>query len=334
MRDPAMSGKLRVYFTVDTETSMGGAWRDSSVEPLPLDRTVFGKHDSGQYGIPLIMDILDVHGFKATFFTEVFCAHVLGRGPVAEVLQYIRERGHDTQLHLHPTYRYYSDFRRGLPRCETDLMCQLPPEEQGRLIREGVTLFRELSGHAPRAYRAGCYGASEITLGALRENGVVIDCSYNLAYQGVTCGFAMQALNAPAVIDGVYEFPVTVFRVPGTSGYKPLEISAVSVAEIVASIQCLRSAGVQDVVLSLHSFSLLKNGGVRFDTCIPDRIVIQRLRKLCAVLADMDEVEIGVLGELDLSSVPTPQPHIIPNLGWLRPALRKTVQAVNRLSWV
>jgi hypothetical protein len=330
-----MSRKLRVYITVDTETSMGGAWKNRNYTPLALDRPVFGKCGSGSYGIPLIMDILEKHGFRATFFTEVFCAHVLGREPVAAVLRYIRQRGHDAQLHLHPTYRFYSDFQRGLPRRETDLMFQLSREEQRQLIREGVTLFQELAGRAPRAYRAGCYGASEITLAALHENGVEIDSSYNLAYLGMTCGFETDSLNAPAVIRGVYEFPVTVFRVSGSSAYKPLEISAVSVSEIVASIHRMRAAGCQDVVLVLHSFSLLKNHGTRYENCVPDRIVIQRLRKLCTALAELKgEVEVAVLGELDLRSVPTPQAQFIPNLGWVRPAIRKAVQGINRLSWV
>lgn len=331
-----MSGdKLRVYFTVDTETSMGGAWRNPSHLPVPLERTVFGEYKSRFYGIPLIMGILERYGFRGTFFTEVFCAHVLGRDPVARVLESITRRGHDTQLHLHPTYRFYADYLKGKPRRETDLMCQLTPEEQCELIAEGVALFRELSGRPPRAYRAGCYGASEATLTALHKNGLEIDSSYNLAYLGMTCGFEARSLNAPAVINGVHEFPVTVFRVPGTSGYKPLEIPAVSVGEILVSIRCLRDAGCRDVVLVLHSFSLLKNLGLRCESCTPDHIVIRRLQRLCAALNDLkDEVEVRVLGELDLRTLPAAQPQAIPNVGWVRPVLRKAVQAINRLPWV
>jgi hypothetical protein len=324
--------RLRVYITVDTETSMGGAWRHRDYAPLPLDRPVFGNYHSRQYGIPLIMDILETYGFRATFFTEVFCSYIVGREEVASVFRHIRERGHDPQLHLHPTYRFYRDFLAGQPRQETDLMFQLPEDEQRRLIGEGIERFEQFTGQRPRAYRAGCYGASETTLKVLREHGVEIDSSYNLAYLGTSCGFQTESLNAPLTIEGVHEFPVTCFRVSGLAGYKPLEISAVSVAEILATIQLLREAGCLDVVLSLHSFSLLKNRGLRFEHCRPDHIVIRRLHRLCAALAERkSEIEVGVLGELALPSTLQPQPQVIPALGWLRPSLRKFLQGVNRL---
>jgi hypothetical protein len=327
--------KLRVYITVDTETSMGGAWRNPKFAPLPLERTVFGEHKGRLYGIPLLMDILEEYGFRATFFTEVFCADIVGRDELKKVFQCIQDRGHDAQLHLHPTYKFYADFLAGGPRRETDLMFQLSAEEQRELIGQGMRLFAEMTGKLPRAYRAGCYGASEVTLKALHANGIEIDSSYNLAYLGSTCGFQTPALNAPTVIEGVYEFPVTVFRVTGTSGYKPLEISAVSRREVLGTILSLKASGCRDAVLSLHSFSLLKNRGERYDNCLPDRIVIQRLRNLCSSLAILrDEVEILVFGDLPLQSIPVSQRHPIPSMGLMRPAVRKLVQGLNRLAWI
>jgi len=324
----------RVYFTVDTETSMGGAWANSAYSPLPLDLTVFGKHGSDCYGIPLIMSILEDHGFRATFFTEVFCSYNVGCEPVAAALRTIQARGHDAQLHLHPEQRFYRDFINGGQRREESLLFTFSPAEQSELVREGIALFRQLSGKQPIVYRAGCYGASEATLKALRENGIVIDSSYNLAYLGNTCGFQTRPLNAPVMMEGIHEFPVTVFRVAGVPGYKPLEISAVSVSEILATIGHLRKAGCRDVVLVLHSFSLLKNGGVRYEHCRPDHLVIRRLKRLCAELSKLDgEIEVGVLGEAVLSPPAIPQPQVVPVLPWLTPSVRKVAQAVNRLPW-
>jgi hypothetical protein len=327
--------KLRVYITVDTETSIGGAWRNSAYSPLPLDVPVFGKCDGGVYGIPLIMDILEEYGFRATFFTEVFCSYVLGHEQVAKVCQYIHQRGHDCQLHLHPVYRFYRDFQRGKPAREIDLMFQLTPEEQSSLVAEGVKLFKRVSGELPRAYRAGCYGASETTLAALHDNGVVIDSSYNLAYVGTTCGFQTAALNAPTILNGVLEYPVTVFRVRGVNGYKPLEISAVSVAETLATLRALRRADCRAAVLVLHSFSLLKNCGERFERCRPDRLVIRRFRRLCEALRGMeDEVEVAVLGETTNDGALQARDHMIPTVGLAQASMRKAVQAANRFSWL
>jgi hypothetical protein len=329
------SDKTRVYFTIDTETSMGGAWSNPAYAPLPLDLTVFGNCGSGSYGIPLIMNILEDCGFRGTFFTEVFCSYNVGPQRVAAALKSILTRGHDLQLHLHPEQRFYRDFQQGGERREEGLMFAFPEAEQRELIREGVALFHELSGKAPTAFRAGCYGGSEVTLRALRENGIKIDSSYNLAYLGNTCGFKTPVLNAPAMMEGVYEFPVTVFRVSGLSGYKPLEISAVSVSEIMTTIQLLQKAGCRDVVLVLHSFSLLKNGGVRYESCQPDHLVIRRLEKLCAMLSERrGEIEVCVLGETPASFSLAPQPQMVPSLPWLQPSLRKITQGVNRLPWL
>jgi len=214
-------------------------------------------------------------------------------------------------------------------------MFQLPFEEQRELIAEGVKLFSDLNGTAPRAYRAGCYGGSEVTLRALRENGITIDSSYNLAYLGSTCGFNTPMLNSPKLLEGVYEFPVSVFRVSGVAGYKPLEISAVSLAEMLQAIRHLQHAGCQDVVLGLHSFSLMKNLGRRFEDYRPDRIVIQRLRKLCSALRDLrDEVTVEVFGNVDLVPLSLSQPQVVPSVGWALPTIRKIVQGVNRIPWL
>ena len=328
-------GKMRVYITVDTETSLGGAWRNPEWGPLPLDITVFGRQGTRCWGIPLMMDILEESGLRATFFVEVFCAYLLGHDAVASVFDAIRNRGHDAQLHLHPVQRFYRDFLAGKPRRERDLMFELPASEQQDLIGEGVELFRELSGAAPVAYRAGCYGASEMTLQALRQNGIPIDSSYNAAYLGASCGFQTGPLNAPAVVEGVHEFPVTVFQSPWARGYKPLEISAVSVNEILTTLQHLKSSGCRDAVLVLHSFSLIKGRGIRCGPWGPDRIVIHRLRRLCKALAKLKaEIEVNVLGDCDLSSTSFQQPQVFPSVGWVRPTIRKLVQGVNRLPWL
>jgi hypothetical protein len=330
-----MPGKLRLYFTIDTETSIGGAWQNGA-SPLPLGPTVFGEVGGRRYGVTLIMDILQQHGFAGTFFMEVFCAYHLRMDAVAKAFRCIQRRGHDVQLHLHPVHRFYWEYVNGGPRREKDLMFQFPPDEQRELIRDGVKIFRQLSGKAPRAYRAGCYGAAESTLAALRENGILIDSSYNLSFLDQTCGFQYRPLNAPRILEGVAEFPVTNFRSgsPGES-YKPLEISAVSVPEIVSTIRALQKSGCRDAVLVFHSFSFLKNRGVRFEKARPDHIVIERFRKLCAQLVRMrDEVEVSVMGEIDWSRAERPQPQVIPSIGWLRPTIRKAVQGLDYIPWI
>lgn len=331
----SMTERMRVYFTIDTETTLGGAWKNGARTPVPLDRTVFGQTGSGSYGVALIMDILEEHGFTGTFFIEVFCSYLLGLDAVAAVFDCIQKRGHDVQLHLHPAYRFYWEFLKGGPRRPIDLFFKLPPEEQCALVRDGVQLFRRFSGKSPRAFRAGCFGASEATLIALRENGVFIDSSYNLCYLNQSCGFRQGMLNAPSELEGIREFPVTNFCGGPSNSYKPLEISAVSASEILAALHKLRHAGCRDAVLVFHSFSFLKGRDIRFENCRPDGIVIGRFRKLCRELSKMrSEFEVCALGNVDVSEPVAPQPHVIPSVGWFRPAARKVIQVLDYIPWV
>jgi hypothetical protein len=329
------SEKLRVYFTVDTETSLGAAWRNAG-PPLPLTQTVFGRIGDRSFGINLIMDILERYGFAATFFIEVLCSHFVGMEALGEVFTAIQSRGHDAQLHLHPVYRFYRDYLDGQPAREQDLMFELSAEEQRRLLAEGVALFRSLSGRSPVAFRAGCFGASEVTLRALRENGVTIDSSYNLYYLDRSCGFERRPLNSPVTMEGVHEFPVTNFRIVGARrAYKPLDVAAVSVSEILATIRGMQAGGCSDVVLVFHSFSFLKRRGTRFEQARPDRIVIHRFGKLCEALAGMeDEVEVRVLADARLPDGKRRETEVVPSLGWFRPAVRKAVQGLNYIPWI
>jgi len=186
----------------------------------------------------------------------------------------------------------------------------------------------------PRAYRAGCYAADETTLAALRENGILIDSSYNLSALDKTCGFRQRPLNAPCIVEGISEFPVTNF-LSGPGRYKPAEISAVSVAEILSTLRAMRDAGCRDAVLVFHSFSFIKNRGTRYEAARPDRIVMNRFRTLCSELAQMrDEFEVAVLGEVPVERARAQQPQVVPSIGWWQPGVRKAVQAWNRIPWV
>jgi hypothetical protein len=131
----------------------------------------------------------------------------------------------------------------------------------------------------------------------------------------------------------VMEFPVTNFRVPMQAGYKPLEIGAVSVSETIATIEALQASGCRDVVISLHSFSFLKNLRNRSAACQPDRLVISRFRKLCRELSmRSQDIEVRTMGDMERFEPPLAESSVIPNLGWSRPLARKVAQGLNRLS--
>jgi len=130
---------VNVYITVDTECSLGGAWENPNWKPVGAERAILGRIGREQYGIPLIMDILEEHDLRGTFFTEVFARDVVDQSELDEAYTAIQKRGHDAQLHLHPVFHYFHLVAQGLISRENlpphmDLIGGLSFEKQLELL--------------------------------------------------------------------------------------------------------------------------------------------------------------------------------------------------------
>src|SRR5690242_15130323 len=99
---------MNVYFTVDTESSMGGAWRNPSRRPVKADRHIFCRIGKEDYGIGLITDVLGRFDFRATHFVETLATLVNGEQDMRPVFDYLLRQNQDVQLHIHPTYHFFA----------------------------------------------------------------------------------------------------------------------------------------------------------------------------------------------------------------------------------
>ena len=330
---------MNVYITVDTETSLGGAWENPQSKPVSPERAILGRIGSKLYGLPLIMDILEENDLRATFFTEVLARDVVGAPELTEAYAPIQKRGHDPQLHLHPVFHYYHLVTQGLMRRDQlpphmDLIGALPFEKQLELLEKGRSIFRDIFGSLPTAFRAGCYGASMSTLDALERIGIQWDSSFNGAYLRSTCLMNSRApTNTPWRNGAVWEMPVTTFEIGAwrMRRLKPLEVSAVSFREMQDVLDQAESLGQHSVTVMMHSFAFLKRADVQFRRMRPDRLVIRRFRKFCQFLwRNRSRFQVLTFSEIrrppySLKEVPFPQ------MGILIPSIRKFVQAVNRI---
>lgn len=333
---------VEVLVTVDVECSMGGAWDNPNFQPVPPERAILGKIGSQFYGTPLIMDILEEHGLRATFFIEVLAAPVVPRSQLTEAYGQIASRGHDAQLHIHPVYDYYSQFQQGkigkdqLPP-NMDLIGALPPARQKELLQQGTELFREFVGKKPVAYRAGSFGASASTIRTLTELGFAYDSSFNASYLSRSCLLREnKPTNVPWREGPLWEVPITNFETGawGMRGLKPLDVGAVSLIEMRRVLDEAEMRGLNTVVFLMHSFTLYKRTDVQFRQLRPDRLVIARFRKLCRFLAENSHrftvttfAQQPTL-ENKLQNIP------FPYLGSIVPLCRKVVQGVNRAYWI
>jgi peptidoglycan/xylan/chitin deacetylase (PgdA/CDA1 family) len=332
---------VNVFFTVDTECSMGGAWENPSHKPVHPERSVLGKIGPVYYGIPRIMDILEENDLHGTFFVEVFAALGDFRNDLADAYKEIVRRGHDVQLHLHPIHYFYRAVQQGrlLPKQlppEKDMIGTFPISLQLQLLQTGVELFRQLVGKAPMAFRAGNFGASSSTLDVLEKVGIRFDSSFNAAYVNVGCTIASHgAINGLWPHSGVWEVPITTFETGlwKFRGLKPLNINAISLWEMKNVLEQADRIGLSAVTFIAHSFSLFKIADFQFHRPRADKLVLRRFEGLCRFLREQRH-RFRVVGFSDI------QPSWlqigeagVPNAGAFVPVLRKAVQAINRIHW-
>jgi len=300
---------VKIFITIDVETSIGGAFaKPDKLRPVGADKRIYGQIGNREFGIPLIIDILNKHNLKATFFVEPFCSFYFGEKIIKEICHYILNRGHDVQLHLHPNYQIFKcpDWQERAKRKELfpDIIARYTLDEQINLIKQGKKIL-EKYGVKPIAFRAGCFGANLNTLMALKENDFLIDSSYNLSFLGKTCFIhplhltshlspltsyvsRLTYLNDLTLINGIYELPITNyydFKIGNFKRLRTLDICAVSFYEMKKILRYALKKGPKHITFILHSFSLIKKRDVQYKTARPNFIVINRFKKLCEFLS-------------------------------------------------
>lgn len=338
------NNKVKVFLTVDTETSIGGAFANPHFKPIGNKKRIFCTIDSKDYGIPLMMDILDEHNQKATFFVEVLNKYYFGEDETKEVCQFIAKRGHDVQLHLHPNYL---NFRKknwmNLKKEErnSDIIADYSLEKQVKLIAEGKRLLIKYGIKNPIAFRAGSFGANDNTLIALKKNNFAIDSSYNIKYLGKNCRLNEEfKFNDVKEINSILEFPITSFldfKLFSYLRFKPLDISGVSYFEIKKVLEKARILGLQHVVIILHPFSFIKAKDWQYNHIKPNHIVIKRFKKLCHFLnSNSDQFEVLSFSEFhnkyrkERSSSFKRTGEVFPYVGFFPALVRKWIQALNK----
>jgi hypothetical protein len=340
--------KTSVYITFDTESSMGGAWRCPEKRPLPASRHVFCKNEKEAYGIPLIADELGRYNMQATFFCEMLATHVLGEEDTRSVTDFLLNANQDVQLHVHPVYRYYYDFKRyGDPekypakQFERDFLSAETEEQQLSLLQESCEIFRKCTGYSPTAFRAGDFAADQTTLRILNRLRIPIDSSFNPIYSLSNKSFDKRPpeVNLVQKIEGVWEFPITVAktRILEGNGYKNLDMSAMSSAEMEMLLNAANKCGMEHVTFISHCFSTVKPKDIFYSSFRPNWIVIHRLKKLLRFLhLNSSRFVVRTFGELakDLTSLEKQHIAVVPDLGLWRPAIRKLVQGLNNFYWL
>lgn len=290
---------MKLLFTVDVEIWCNG-WKDLDRQfPSAFKQYIYGPTSRGNYGLPFQMDLLSEHGVKGVFFVEPLFALRFGQGMLDEIVGLIQERGHEVQLHLHTEWadEAREPFMPGLTSKRQHLRFFTQAEQQ-LLIAKGLELMQRAGATSINAFRAGSFAFNRDTLLALKALGIPFDSSYNASMFGPDSGvMSGVSMVQPALCDGVYEYPLTVFQ-DGTRSLRHAQLSACSTAELEGVIlQSLAQQRGTFVMLS-HGFELMNRGRNG-----PDPVAVRRLRDLCRFL-ERHEDSVQVCGFQGLEPQP------------------------------
>ena len=266
--------------------------------PRPRTDMLFARLGGKYYGITRLMDIMDRHNSKGTFFVDVYNRETLSEGLIREACQEIDRRRHEVALHTHPevprTGRY--DDKAALSSRGLD--------EQVKIIRKGKDLIEKWVSRSPLAHRAGAYAANYETLRALKTNSIPVDSS--MFYKQWMCGLnhPLLTINQPTVWENVLELPISVtlnkygLKILGVQVgliglYKKVDLYWCSLRELKKQIRDLKEHHINPIIIFLHSYSLVSTR----TKPRPNYRALDNFQELVRWMVDLEDTEIVTVGK-------------------------------------
>jgi len=292
----AVRPPLHVILSIDTETSAGCG--PNGCMPAPIEELILGLHGGRYYGIDLMMDMLEQHGMRGTFFVNAYLDAAYPDAEIQNFVHRIVARGHDVQLHTHAEFRCLrlcpgrdSACWKQCTRHESFLVGN-SYQAQLAIIREGAKNIERWTGSYPIAYRGGGFGADETTLRVLRDLGIRFDSSLHTA--GSPLG-ELYPRNRVTERDGVVEIPLYSFRddLVVERREKFADMENLSLPELKELVRMAEQRDMRTAVFIMHSFSFCRERG----PC-PNRKVIRNFGDFLSFLRAERGVRVITLKDL------------------------------------
>ena len=294
--------KTRVFITIDTEFSIGGAFAaPQTLAPIGAQNVlceVAGRSE----GLAYMLQTFAAAGVRATFFVDALQTAYFGDQPMGQITQRIAAAGHDIQLHLHPVWTYFDhpqwQDQLALVR-PTDNMHGRPVAQLVAWMRRGMDTFGRWGLPAPVALRTGNLMVDRQVYRAMAQVGLTVASNVGRAI------FEPQApelqLNAGIhFIDGIAELPVLTYadlQLGQRAHRKVLTITGSSFGEAKCLLERAHAAGMTSVVLLTHCHEFVK--GDMHTAARADRINQRRLTALCRFLQqNADRFEVSTMDSM------------------------------------
>lgn len=279
----------RLLFSVDTEVSL----RDKNFDSP--DTQIFGKiNGQRDYGITYIMDKLAQYGWTCTFFLHVYDVHIWGEDTYREIIDEIKKRNCDVQLHTHVENLEYFTGQ------SMYSISDYPLDWQKKIIKYGNELLGNWTGQAPTWHRAGNLGANRDTLRACREEGLIGDSSFAYGWQNCAdINIGLKQRNRLQKKEDILELPITTFEtVRGLKNFRHYDINACIMDELETITKQALAAEMPYLVMLMHSFSFVRRSGNQLVLREADIEKFDRFLEFASKQENLDSVDFGKLAEL------------------------------------
>ncbi|BAO45445.1 polysaccharide deacetylase family protein [Thiolapillus brandeum] len=329
---------MRIYLTIDTECREERLRGGRLLPAAGYDMRVWGRfsNQEQELGIPLIMDEFEACGLRGSFYVDPFGADYFGRDALRRVCETIMQRGHDIQLHAHPVQQQADWITRKVDPPPDD-MAAYDLDQQQQLLTRGKQVLIDcgVPGDNLVSFRAGNFGANNDTWRAMAKCGLSISSNYNPCYRTRNSKLEWPELEVELFDtgEGVWELPISNFVEPG-GGYRHLQITAVSLAEMKDLLCKAEKMGVRELTIVTHSFEFMYLESVENRTGRLNRVNFSRLRGLCRFLADnAHRFKVETVAELSghLPEMRDDNLHVLPHGSRFRRYGRWVQQAYKRL---
>ena len=281
--------KTRVFITIDTEFSIGGAFHDPIANKPVGVAAVLCEIGGKSHGLGFLLDTFATTGVKATFFVEAFNSYYFGDAPMREIALRIRDAGHDVQLHLHPAWTYFrhADWRERLKSDPpSDHMDRRSIEQLRDWLADGIAIFQRWGLARPLALRTGSLIADRSVYQAMEQVGLRLASNIGLAvYRPQDAG--LHFYSGIHRVGAVTEACITTyidFAVGSRVHYRTLTITGSSWPELRTLLERAHESRVESIVILTHPFEYVKHERDDFSDLRPNRINQRRLVRLCEFL--------------------------------------------------
>jgi hypothetical protein len=294
-----------IALTFDIEFSINGAFAgDGARKPVGRDGLICPVKGKDA-GLGTILDSLDAHSLKATFFIEALQTAYFDDAEMGDVVDRIAARGHELQLHLHPVWLQFDNpgwkaaVKRDPPATAThDSLAAVAPDRALEMIERGKAVFQRWGLPAPTAVRTGSLIMERELYDVFAAAGLMVSSSVGTGiYQPQDPDLDLFA--APRLFDGVLELPVTSYL-----GADPLLRRRKRLATVIGMgaweqdallEQAQRAASPCMVILShVSEFCTLDDDGRPH----PNHTTVRKFDRLCHALAQSPGLKAATINEV------------------------------------